>query len=496
MDPTIDLRAAVPWAKQHHARVALLEQLDREIAAAPDAPEPRLERAALLVELGLRPAAIGAYLDVLGRAPYHYDAMVPLGTLLAQHGDLDAARGMFAEAALRHPGRAAPLAKLGGILLELHDEPGARAAYEAALAIDPQCAPAHRGLAPIYHRSGEAEAAERAWRAAFPDGAAAISPYRGPGEPVRVLLLMSALGGNIPLQHVLDDRLFQWAELPVEAHRPGAALPPHALVFNVIGDADRCAAALDLAEGILTQSTARLLNPPAKIRPTGRLENARHLGSLADVVAPRIARYDRATLAGGDAAARLAADGFGWPVLVRSPGYHTGQHFAMAHDAAELGAAVAALPGDALLAISYLDTRAADGTFRKYRVLAIDGRLYPLHLAVGRDWKVHYFSAAMDAEAAFRDEERAFLEDMPGTLGPRAVAALQRIADALDLAYAGIDFALDADGRVVLFEANATMVILPQAPGEQWLYRRAAIESALQAARAMLLRRANPYREK
>ena len=50
----------------------------------------------------------------------------------------------------------------------------------------------------------------------------------------------------------------------------------------------------------------------------------------------------------------------------------------------------------------------------------IDGATYPLHLAISADWKVHYFTAAMAAEPAFRLEEQHFLDDMPAVLGARA----------------------------------------------------------------------------
>ena len=92
--------------------------------------------------------------------------------------------------------------------------------------------------------------------------------------------------------------------------------------------------------------------------------------------------------------------------------------------------------------------------------------------------------------AAFREEERRFLHDMPGVLGPRAMRALERVRAALGVEYGGIDFALAPDGAVLLFEANATMALVPPAPGEIWDYRRAAIETALQAARRMLESRA------
>ena len=99
---------------------------------------------------------------------------------------------------------------------------------------------------------------------------------------------------------------------------------------------------------------------------------------------------------------------------------------------------------------------------------------------------MHYFSADMARHAAFREEERRFLRDMPGVLGPRAMRALERVRAALGLEYGGIDFALAPDGAVLLFEANATMALVPPAPGEIWDYRRPAIDAALQAARRML----------
>jgi hypothetical protein len=114
-----------------------------------------------------------------------------------------------------------------------------------------------------------------------------------------------------------------------------------------------------------------------------------------------------------------------------------------------------------------------------------------LHLAIAADWKVHYFSApAMGTEPRYREEERRFLDAMPEVLGPRALAALEGLAERMGLDYAGVDFGLRADGSVLLFEANATMVIVPPPPDPVWDYRRPAISVALEAARRLVLTRA------
>jgi hypothetical protein len=96
----------------------------------------------------------------------------------------------------------------------------------------------------------------------------------------------------------------------------------------------------------------------------------------------------------------------------------------------------------------------------------------------------------MARNPAHREEERRFLNDMPAVLGRRAMAALEGIGASLGLDYAGVDFALAPDGSVLLFEANATMVVNPPGPDPMWDYRRNAIADVLEAARRMLLLRA------
>jgi hypothetical protein len=68
------------------------------------------------------------------------------------------------------------------------------------------------------------------------------------------------------------------------------------------------------------------------------------------------------------------------------------------------------------------------------------------------------------------------------------MAALEQIGAVLDLEYAGIDFALAPDGSVLLFEANATMVVFPPGPEPMWDYRRAAINDVMEAATRMLIK--------
>jgi hypothetical protein len=307
---------------------------------------------------------------------------------------------------------------------------------------------------------------------------------------VSVLLVFSAVGSNVPIDHLVDDRVFQTWTLTPEFFDPNAELPPHDVVLNVVGNADSHRSELDVVATILSRTSARVLNRPQSVRDTGRAANARRLGRLPGVVTPRTEEWARESLAERDAPDVLGRAGFTWPLLVRSPGFHMGQHFVKLDRPEDLSSAVAVLPGERLFVIQFLDARSADGKFRKYRAMIVDGCLYPLHLAVSANWKVHYFSADMAGNAEHRAEDDAFLQDMPGVIGPRAIHALERIRDLLGLDYGGIDFALDGNGNVILFEANATMVVPSPDQGPQWLYRAGPVRRVQDAVHRMILKAA------
>jgi glutathione synthase/RimK-type ligase-like ATP-grasp enzyme len=78
---------------------------------------------------------------------------------------------------------------------------------------------------------------------------------------------------------------------------------------------------------------------------------------------------------------------------------------------------------------------------------------------------------------------------MAGALGSKAMTALQRIRDALGIDYAGVDFGLAPNGDLLLFEANATMVIAVPDADERWAYRRAAIDRISDAVVAMIMQK-------
>jgi tetratricopeptide (TPR) repeat protein/glutathione synthase/RimK-type ligase-like ATP-grasp enzyme len=469
-----------------------LRQLEDALARRPmeaDAISAEIERAVLLGALDRRQDAQQAFIDILRRVPTHFSALNEFGTLLTNMGAIDAACRVYSEAILHHPDNPMAHVNLANLLLRANKHAEAREHYEAVLRINPDCAEAHQGLGAVLSDIGDRAGALHHFQKGFRDHAISSLPYRGTRPPVTVLQLVSSGGGNIPTAALLDDCVFQTSVVVADYLDPSAMLPPHQLIFNAIGDADLCAPALQAAARLTARTNVPVINDPRAVMKTGRIDNARRLGAVPGVVAPRTMAVARERLAGPDGVAALAKHRFGFPLLLRSPGYHTGRNFIIVERAAELSAAAAGLPGDDLLVIEYLDARGMDGNARKYRVMMIGGRIYPLHLAISRKWKVHYFTADMADQPDHRLEEARFLADMPAVVGDKAVAALEKIQGVLGLDYGGIDFGLGRNGDLLLFEANATMVIAPVDPDERWAYRRTAISTILDAVGAMLVQR-------
>ena len=466
-------------------RAAALAALDRRIAAVPDDVAARFERGCLLAGTGRVEEAKQEYLALLSHAPGHAGALNNLGALFAAEGHRRAARLTHAEAVKHNPDDPMGRVNLANMLLSLGEGPAARQQYEAALVLDPDQREAHRGLAQLLSAEGDESAAERHRALAFRGRPLIALPYRGKGRPVPLLVLVSARDGNLAYETVIDDQVFEATVLVAEFDEPGLDLPPHRLILNAIGEADLCQAALEGAARVVARSRAPVINHPAAVCVTGRSGNAERLGGLDGVRVPRIRELPRDAIT----VEALQAAGFRFPLLVRAPGFHMGRHFVEVGAPGALEAALAGLPGETVMAIEYLDARGVDGKARKYRVMFVDGRLYPLHLAIADQWKIHYFSADMAERPEHRAEEAAFLADLPGFIGMPAFRALERIRAALDLDYGGVDFGLSPAGEILLFEANATMIAALPPPDPIWDYRRGPAKAVRAAARRMLRRR-------
>ncbi|HET9113442.1 MAG TPA: hypothetical protein VFN66_06195 [Burkholderiales bacterium] len=431
------------------------------------------------------------YLDVLNILPSHYAAWNNLGKLLFETGYTSAAQTAYSAAIAYCPEDPKLHANLAQVMLYREEPDAAERHFFDALALDPALPEAHQGLACLFYRKNDEKKARYHRDKGYGSKPVVTSAWHGHHKPLTLLILCSAMEGNLPWRLLADQNQFQITVASVEyldrTHE--LDLAGYNLIFNVIGDADLCMAGLETANNLAARASAPVINMPAAVMRTGRLENSLRLSRLPGVKTPRMTTISRTELRSGLAMQKLTGNGLGFPFLIRTTGFHGGHHFARIESPDELQEIAQSLPGDSLLAMEWLDSGNEDGLFRKYRVMAIDGALYPLHMAVSAQWKVHYFSSDMEVNVSYREQEQAFLEDFAAAVGEKALSGLERIAQTLELDYCGIDFGLDKSGRVLLYEANATMAIVPPSHEQHWDYKRASIEKALAAVKNMLAKR-------
>lgn len=484
---------------QHVAREtveAAIAVIDTQIRI--DSKNARLhyDRGQFLEFLGRNDEALAAYTAALEIAPEDRQTLNALSLVLLSTGDREMARTLLRAAIVHDQDHAAAHANLAFIEKTAGNPEFAKTLYARALEIDPSLAFAHHGMAELAEQRGDSAEAAHHRSLGLRYRPITIGRYTGTEIPIHVLALGTAAFGNIATDVFFDSRVFSVASVVVEYLDATVPLPPHDLVFNIIGEADLCADQLAMAARIIERTAAPVLNPPAVISRTGREQNARRLGNLAGVIAPRIARMHRTVLTGDGVASVLAAAGFAFPLLIRTPGYHTGEHFIKVDSLDALPEAVGALPGEDLFVIAYLDATDSFGNSRKFRAIIVDGVIHPLHLAISRHWKVHYFRSDMSEQSANRAEDEAFLTDMEGTIGAPAMRAIERIRNTLQLDYGGIDFGLDASGNVVLYEANASMIVPSPDDDPKWDYRREPVARIQAAVRRMMMARARSRAER
>jgi tetratricopeptide (TPR) repeat protein len=483
---------------------------------APNLAAAHVGEALARADLGEALAAEAAALRGVTLEPNLADAWFALGVARRGLYEPETARRAFERAIALDPSRAVAHLNLGLALIDLEEAERARTALERALELDPTSAAAHANLSSLFILAGRRELAkshaqralelnhdlmsahqnlaallaeEQRWddaRAhrdlAYGERNLVITTAVRPLQ--RVLILTTTESGNTPDRHLIPPavytRLLWFIEYASE--RQMAELPAYDVAFNAIGDEDLAGPTAANAARFVGTCRTRLLNSPERIALTRRDRTPELLAGIDGLATPEVVRLEAAELAEGVGAAARRA-GIEPPFLVRPIGSHGGKGLALVEPGAD---ALHPPPALAYYLTAFRDFRSPDGLYRKYRVIFVDGEPLPYHLAIADNWLIHYEHAGMQRHPDRLAEELRFLQDPARTIGAEAMAAVTKIGLAMGLDYAGVDFGLLPDGQVLVFEANATMLAHPEAPGGPLAHKNPAIEKIFAAFRAML----------
>jgi hypothetical protein len=334
-------------------------------------------------------------------------------------------------------------------------------------------------------RQAEALELRRLYRSPCPAAAPSLRllAFAAPGD----------IGTNTPLEFLLEGSdialytLFVVPGLPLPQH-----LPEHDVAFIAVGESDANASILAEIERLTASWTRPLLNRPDRIPLLSRERLFEVLAGAPGILIPTTLRVPRSGLlalaAGRVELAALLPDG-AFPLIVRPVGSHAGHGLKKLDDAAALSAYLAERPEGEFYLSRYVDYRDADGLFRKYRIVFIEGRPYACHMAITDQWMIYYLNASMKESAAKRAEEARFMSGFDDDFARRHADALAALARRIGLDYFGIDCAETADGRLLLFEADIAMIVHAMDRPEIFPYKRPQMRKVFDAFCAMLRRR-------
>jgi hypothetical protein len=356
-----------------------------------------------------------------------------------------------------------------------------RALAYAVLRRDPDARDAHLRLYEVEQMLGQPEAAIGHLRMALRGSRIVTIPAKEqPQRSVLALTRVARWEANTPLELIVDERtttLHRYYIDDNDAALGAEPLPPYDVLFNTIAESERAANALGLATRFAQREGRRPINPPEIVATIGRAGVAQRFAASATIVAPPVERVE---------AVAMGARSVSEPLVIRPVGSQAGAGLAKVTTTAELRAYLDEQPYPAYFVMPFVDYRSADGFYRKYRVMFVDGVPLACHLAISPRWMIHYYNAAMAEHGWMRDEEARFIADLGGVFSGPLAAALAEIGAAIPLEYFGIDCAIARDGRLLLFEADAAMLVHGTDPPEMYPYKRAGFER-IQAALTRVL---------
>lgn len=436
-----------------------LQSYDAAIAKRPAYGAALLRKAAVLEVLGRLKEASLALDNLLAIVPRNADALCAKGNILQKIGRPADAVACYDKALSARPRFFAALANRAAALKHLQRHDDALQSVGAALELDPQDADMLilRGNILMDCRRG-AEAGET-YRHAV-----AIRPFKtykaAKATPdFQALFLFSPFCSNTPYEDLIGNAGFESnvVLLMPGVHYDISALKKRAdIVVNLVSDADRGQEMLDFAERFSLHFGRAVINLPRLVQGTDRLSITRLLQDVPGAIVPRMERWSRKRLQEASAAGN---DQPGFPLIVRTVGTHGGDAMELCTDAAELETFLKDGDDAEYYVSRYVDYRSPDGYFRKYRFMFVGHEVLPYHLAIGEDWKIHHATTGMSDCQWMQDEERDFLDHPERVFTPQAYGALRTIAERIRLDYFGIDCSLSADGRVIVFEANPSMLV-------------------------------------
>ncbi|MDG2340527.1 MAG: tetratricopeptide repeat protein [Paracoccaceae bacterium] len=269
-------------------------------------------------------------------------------------------------------------------------------------------------------------------------------------------------GGHFTIQYLLEKDAIARRTFTIagDAGINEDLLPDFSVMLNTIAEPDIEDASLKSLEQYLAKHpTTTIINKPQRVRDTARDKNYERLQGVGDFTFPKTVRFELTNGGPKDIANHLAENNMPMPVIIRRVGTQTGKTTQLIENDGDLFQYAAKPLSGEFYAIAYREILWRGEYFRKLRLFCIDGEFYPVVCHLDKIWNVHGGNRKeiMRDDEVLMAEEQAFLANWKDFVGQENADILYKIADATDLEFFGIDFTVDDDGKIFIYELNASM---------------------------------------
>ena len=315
-----------------------------------------------------------------------------------------------------------------------------------------------------------------------------------PKSPALKLLVIMGPGevmANTPIEFLIErtdialSYLYLGAGLPVPTQ-----IPDHDVAFVAVCESDRSQFLLTQLDQIMKHWPQPFINSPVRIARLRRDLVSESLLNAEGIVASDASRLNRIKLMNYD-----DDEAQDYPIIARPVNSHAGQGLEKLENCEQLQEYLRMHDDDEFFVAPFIDYRSEDGMYRKYRIAVIDGKPFAAHMAISRNWMVHYLNADMMHNQKNRDIEARFMQEFEVDFGVTHRAALLEIDRRIGLEYYSIDCAETPDGRLLVFEVDSGAVVHSMDSIELFPYKALQMQLVFEAFQNMLKRRCSHSRQ-
>jgi lipoprotein NlpI len=204
-----------------------------------------------------------------------------------------------------------------------------------------------------------------------------------------------------------------------------------------------------------------VVNHPTKVIQTTRDASAKLLENISGVVVPKTMRFSSAGKR-SETIVHEVEEQYDYPLITRTVFSQMGKGMTKVDSREALVAVFASGLPENFFVTEFVDGRGGKEFYRKIRAAFVGDEINIMRVDFDAFWNVRGRKQAKRVQfyldhPRLLDEEKRIINDPKTGLGETAMQLLRAVRDRIPTDVFGIDFDVDGDGRLIFYEANATM---------------------------------------